>query len=159
MPIFFLRCGLDCLFFYSIFFHLKPPPPPTHMNSAVFLNIGLTQTCISNDVPPFPPHGNLTKAPRERQGNAKLIVRNNVFECTILLKIEVMEYEKWVSKWLEMHSRDILFPRRCLRRRFKPLAFSAPHSSTTPLGPGLFCTYISLYLVYGNVLCMIQTLI
>ena len=34
-----------------------------------------------------------------------------------------------------------------------------PPSSTTPLGPGLICTYISLYLVYGNVLCMIQTLI
>ena len=47
--------------------------------------------------------------------------------------------EKWVSKWLEMHSQRqnflrregfnpplILFPRRCLRRWFKHLAFSAP---------------------------------
>ena len=28
-----------------------------------------------------------------------------------------------------------------------------------PSGSSPFCTYISLYLVYGNVLCMIQTLI
>ena len=67
------------------------------MRDAVFLNIGLTQTCIANNVPPSPPpppHGNLTKAPRGRPGNAKLIVRNNVFECTTLLKVEVMEYGK-----------------------------------------------------------------
>ena len=64
------------------------------MGSAVFLNIGLTQTCIAIDVLPLQPHGNLTKAPRGRQGNAKLIVRNKVFECTTLLKIEVIEYGK-----------------------------------------------------------------
>ena len=94
--------------FSSIFFQILSPPPP-HMGSAVFLNIGVTQTCIAIDVPP-PPHGNLTNAPRGRQENAKQIVRNKVFECTTLLKIEVIEYGKWVSKWLEMHSQ---------RQRFK----------------------------------------
>ena len=64
------------------------------MGFAVFLNIGLTEACIAIDVPPFPPHGSLTKTPRGRQGNAKLIVRNEVFECTTLLKIEVIEYGK-----------------------------------------------------------------
>ena len=106
MPTFFLGVGLS-VFFSSIFFQiLSPPPPPPlpHMGFAVFLNIGLTEACIAIDVPPFPPHGNLTKTPRGRQGNAKLIVRNKVFECTTLLKIEVIEYGKWVSKWLEMHS-------------------------------------------------------
>ena len=51
-----------------------------------------------------------------------------------------------------------LFPCRCLRRRFKHLAFSAPVVNN-PSGSSPFCTYISLYLVYCNVLCMIQTLI
>ena len=65
------------------------------MGSAVFLNIGLTQTALEMMCPsPPPPHVNLTKTPRGRQGNAKLIVRNNVFGCTALLKIEVMEYGK-----------------------------------------------------------------
>ena len=36
----------------------------------------------------------ITKAPRGRQGNAKLIVRNKVFECLTLLKIEIIEYGK-----------------------------------------------------------------
>ena len=92
---FFLRCGLDCFFSSIFFFKSKAPPPPLpHMGFAVFLNIGLTEACIAIDVPPFPPHGNLTKTPRGRQGNAKLIVRNKVFECTTLLKIEVIEYGK-----------------------------------------------------------------
>ena len=62
-------------------------------------------TCIAIAVP-LPPDGKLTKAPRGRQGNANLIVRNKVFECLTLLTIEVIEYnmEKWASKWLEMHS-------------------------------------------------------
>ena len=34
----------------------------------------------------------------------KLIAKNKVFECLTLLKIEVIEYGKWASKWLEMHS-------------------------------------------------------
>ena len=82
--------------------------------------------------------------------------------------------EKWVSKWLEMLLRGkdlnergfnpplIPFPCCCLRRRFKPLAFSAPPPHpwvNNPSGSSPFCTYISLYLVYGNVLCMIETLI
>ena len=92
---FFLRCGLDCFFPAFFFFKSKAPRPPLpHMGFAVFLNIGLTEACIAIDVPPFPPHGNLNKTPRGRQGNAKLIVRNKVFECTTLLKIEVIEYGK-----------------------------------------------------------------
>ena len=66
--------------------------------------------------------------------------------------------EKWASKWLQCILRDKNFNEKgvqyplsysCLRRRFNPLAFNNPP----------FCIYISLYLVYGNVLCMIQTLI
>ena len=58
--------------------------------------------------------------------------------------------------------RGILFPRRCLRRRFKPLAFSAAPTLQQPLWVQTFFVHIfrcTLYLVYGNVLCMIQTLI
>ena len=87
---FFLRCGLDCFVFFSIYFLILSPPP-------LPLTIGLTQTCIAIDVsppPPPPPHWNLNKAPRGRRGNAKLIVRNKVFECTTLLKIGVIEYGK-----------------------------------------------------------------
>ena len=90
VPNFFLVVS----FFSAFVFLQNLSPPPPNMGSAVFLNIGLTQTCIANDAHSFPQHGNLTKAPRERQGNAKLIVRNNVFMCTTLLKIEVMEYGK-----------------------------------------------------------------
>ena len=36
----------------------------------------------------------IDKAPRGRQGNAKHIVRNKVFECLALFKIEVIEYGK-----------------------------------------------------------------
>ena len=73
------------------------------MGAAFSLNIWPTQTCIAIAVPP-PPQGNLTKAPRGRQGNSKLNVRKKMFECTTLLKTEVIEYGKRVSKWLEMHS-------------------------------------------------------
>ena len=37
-------------------------------------------------------------APPPRHGNAKLIVRNKVFECLTLPKIEVIENGKWASK-------------------------------------------------------------
>ena len=94
MPTFFLGVGLIVVFFQHFFFQiLSPPPPLPHMGFAV-MNIGLTEACMAIDAPPFPPHGNLTKTPRGRQGNAKLIVRNKVFECTTLLKIEVIEYGK-----------------------------------------------------------------
>ena len=67
-----------------IFSNFKPP----HKGSAVFLNIGLTQACIAIAVP-HQPHGNLTKAPRGRQRNVKLIVRNKVFECLTLIKMRL----------------------------------------------------------------------
>ena len=76
------------------------------MGSTVFLKIGLTKTCIAIDMSPPPPHGNLTNAPRGRQGNAKQIVRNNVFECTTLLKIEVKEYGIWFLNGLKCILRD-----------------------------------------------------
>ena len=60
MPTFFLRCGLDCIFPAFFFSNFKPPPSPSH-GLCCFLNIGLTEACIAIDVPPFPPHGNLTK--------------------------------------------------------------------------------------------------
>ena len=93
-PLFFLGVGLIVFFQHFFFQILSPPPLLPHMGFAVFLNIGLTEACIAIDVPPFPPNGNLTKTPRGRQENAKLIVRNKVFECTTLLKIEVIEYGK-----------------------------------------------------------------
>ena len=88
---FFLRCGLDCCF-PAFFSNFKPPPPPPllpHMGFAVFLNIGLTEICIVIDVPPFPPHENLTKTPRGRQGNAKLIVRNRFLSVQPYLKLRL----------------------------------------------------------------------
>ena len=88
MPIFFGNVLFLFQHFSSSFKHPSP-----HMGSAVFLNIWLTQTCIAIAVP-LPPHGNLTKALRARQGNSKLNVRKKVFECTTLLKIEVIEYGK-----------------------------------------------------------------
>ena len=78
MPTFFLGVGLIVVFFPAFFSNFKPPPFLPHMGFAVFLNIGLTEACIAIDVPPFPPNGNLTKTPRGRQGNAKLIVRNKI---------------------------------------------------------------------------------
>ena len=94
MPTFFLGVGLIVFFSAFFFSKFKPPPPLPHMGFAVFLNIGLTEACIAIDVPPFPPHGNLTKTPRGRLGNAKLIAGNKVFELPTLLKIEVIEYGK-----------------------------------------------------------------
>ena len=49
MPIFFL--GVDLIVFPALFFSNFKPPPPPHKGSAVFLNIGLTQTCIAIAVP------------------------------------------------------------------------------------------------------------
>ena len=65
MPIFFL--GVDFIVFLAFFFS-NFKPPNSHKGSVVFLKIGPTQTCIANAVPP---HGNLTKAPKGRQGNSK----------------------------------------------------------------------------------------
>ena len=81
MPNFFLGVGL--IVFFPYFFSILKPPLPFTWVLLFFLNIGLTQTCIAIAVPhPLTPHGNLTKAPRGRQGNAKRRVRNKVFECT-----------------------------------------------------------------------------
>ena len=66
------------------------------MGSAVFfLNIGLTQTCIANDVPP-PPLSHMGTLPMHQEDDKEMQkkVRNKVFECTTVLKIEVIEYGK-----------------------------------------------------------------
>ena len=55
---FFLRCGLDgvdLIVIPAFIFSSFKPPPPLHTGSVVFLNIGLTQTCIAIAVPPPPP--------------------------------------------------------------------------------------------------------
>ena len=75
-------------------------------NGVVFLNIGLTQTCIAIAVPH--PHGHLTKAPRGRQGHATLIVRNKVVECLTLLKIRVIGLQNGLNCIL----RDIDFEKK-----------------------------------------------
>ena len=80
--------------------------------------------------------------------------------------------EKWVSKWLDCILRDKDFNERGVQ---SPHLYSShvaacavgssiwlsvpPPFVNNPSGPSPYCTYISLYLVYGNVLCMIQTLI
>ena len=59
MPNFIL--GVDFIVFPAfIFANFKPLPHPPHKGSAVFLNIGLTQTCIA--IAPLPSHmGTLPK--------------------------------------------------------------------------------------------------
>ena len=144
--------GNLCPIFSAYFFQILSPPPP-HMDSAVFLNIGLTQTCIAIDVPPPPPtpppppppHWNLTNAPRGRQENAKQIVWNKVFECTTLLKIEVIEYGKWVSKWLGQSPSNTL-PMTLLAPSVQAFGFQCPHPCVNnSSGSSPFCTYIRCF--------------
>ena len=76
---FFLRSALYCFlaFFFSKFKSTHPP----HKGSDVFLNIGLTQTCIATAVPP-PLHTLMGTLPKFQEGDkqCKIIVRNKVFE-------------------------------------------------------------------------------
>ena len=146
------------LFFPAFFFQILSPPPLSLTWALLFfLNIGLTEACIAIDVPPFPSHGNLTKTPRGRHGNTKLIVRNKVFECTALLKIEVIEYGKngflnglkcslrdkdfnergWVSIPLHTPSTSLLAP------SVQAFGFQCPPPLRKHSGPSPFCTYIS----------------
>ena len=62
MPSFFL--GVDFIVFWHFFLILSP-----HKGSAVFLNIGLTQTCIATAVPPPPHMGTL---PKLQEGDKKM---------------------------------------------------------------------------------------
>ena len=139
---------LFCFFFNIFFSNFKPPSP--HMGSAVFLNIGLTQTCIAIAVPPSP-----TWEPYQSTK------RNKVFECKTLLIIEVMEYGKMgFVIGLKCLLRDKEFNMRGGVQ--SPLSYSShvaactvcsslwlsvpppppppppPPSQTTPLGPALF---------------------
>ena len=63
--------------------------------------------------------------------------------------------EKWLSKWLEMHYQRHSLPTSLLAPSVQAFGFQCPLPplANNPSG------YISLYLVYGNVLRMIQTLI
>ena len=103
MPIFFLGVVLFLLFVFSAFFQILSPPPPSH-GICCFSEHLADSDLHCNYCAPLPSHGNLTKASTRRQGDSKLIARNKVFDCTTLLKIEVIEYGKWFSKWLEMHT-------------------------------------------------------
>ena len=156
----FLRFGLD-RFFSSIFFSQILSPLPPHIGLCCYSERWADSDLHCKLCAPFPHMGNLTKAPRGRQGNAKLIVRNNVFECTALLRIEVMEYGKnEFLNGLKILSQRHTLSTSLLAPLVQAFGFQyRPHLSTAPLGLDLFCTYISLFLVYGNVLCMIQTLI
>ena len=78
--------------FSSIFFS-NFKPPSSHGLCCFFLNIGLTQTCIANDVPPLPHMGTLPMHQEDDKEMQKK-VRNKVFECATVLKIEVIEYGK-----------------------------------------------------------------
>ena len=108
MPNFFLRCVrvvvffvifLFCFFFQHFFFQiLSPAPSPSYGLCCFYEHWADSDSHCNCCAPPLPSHGNLPKASRGRQGNSKLIVRNNLFECTTLLKNEVIEYGKWVSK-------------------------------------------------------------
>ena len=126
------------------------------MGSAAFLNIGLTQTCITIAVPP-PPHGKLTKAPRGRQENAKLIVKNKVFECTTLLKIEVIDYGKWFLNGLKCFLRDKDFnergfnhpshtlPTSLLVPSVQAFGFRCPPFVNNPSGSSPCYTYVVVF--------------
>ena len=76
--------------------------------------------------------------------------------------------EKWVSKCLTCILRDKNFNESGFNLPlilFAPLVHAFDFQCPLPLfinNPSVsspFCTFISLYLLYGNVLCMIQTLI
>ena len=74
--------------------------------------------------------------------------------------------EKWVSKWLKMHFNERgwnppshTLPTSLLAPSVQAFGFQCPPFINNPSGSSPFYTYISLYLVYGNVLCMIQNLI
>ena len=72
VPNFFLDVDL-IVFPAFIFSNFKPLPPLPHKGSAVFLNIGLTQTCIAIAVPHLPHMGTLPK----HQGDDKEMQTNS----------------------------------------------------------------------------------
>ena len=93
---------------------------------------------------PSPPHRDLTKAPRGPQGKAKLIIRNKVFECTTLLKIEVIEYGKmgFQMAWNAFSETKIL-----MRGGSIPLSYSS-HVTACAVGSSLWLSVTPLPL--GN---------
>ena len=76
MPNFFLGVDLmvwTWLLFQHLFFQvLSPPPHPLHMGSVVFLDIGLTQTCIAIAVPPPPPPPHMGTLPKHQEDDKEM---------------------------------------------------------------------------------------
>ena len=77
----FPRYGLYFLdFFFQILSPPPPPPHPPHKGSAVFLNFGLTQTCIATAVfPTWEPY----QSSKRTTIKCKIIVSNKVFESQV----------------------------------------------------------------------------
>ena len=102
MPNVFL--GVDWIVFPALIcFQILSPHPAPHRGSAVFLNIGLTQTCIAKAVPPPPrPTMELYQSTKSKAMKCKTNSNKQNF-----LKNEVIEYEKWASKWLDPLSYSI----------------------------------------------------
>ena len=83
--------GVDLIVFPPFTFFQNLSPPLTHRGAAVFLNIGLTQTCIAI----APPH--MRTLPKQQVDDKAMQypkVKNKVFECLTFLKIEFIEYRK-----------------------------------------------------------------
>ena len=104
---FFLRCGLDC--FSSIYLFQILSPLPTSQGLCCYSERWDDSDLHCNHCAPSPQRGNLTKATKGRQGNAKLIVRNEVFECLTLLKIWKMGFSPPVNILLTDRSKAVLF--------------------------------------------------
>ena len=64
---------------FIFFLQILSPPHLSHMGSAVFLDIGLTQTSIASAVPP-PSTWEPYHSSKRTTGKCKMIVRNKVFE-------------------------------------------------------------------------------
>ena len=96
MPNFFLRYGLYC--FSTIFFIKKIKPLPILLTRALlfFSEHWAESDLHCNCCDPSPPHPTWEpyQSIERTTRKCKIIVRNNVFECLTLLKIEVIEYGK-----------------------------------------------------------------
>ena len=95
MPHFFLGVGLIVFFFvFQHFFkNFSPPLTPSHVLCG-FSEHWADSDLHCNCCAPLPHMVNLPKHQEADKKNATLKVRNKVFECTTLLKIEVIEYGK-----------------------------------------------------------------
>ena len=172
MPTFFLDVGL--IVFSSIFFQILSPPPPSPSHglccfSEHWADWGLHCNWCASLSPTWEPYQNTKRTTRKCKTNS---YEHGFWVYNLTSN---WGYRIWKNGFLNglkciLRDKDfnerglnppcILFLHRCLRPTFKPLAFSArPPFLNNHSGSSPFCTYISLYLVYGDVLWMIQTLI